>query len=67
MRINKIMNDEIQNDDIKYSNLDIDLNEFDKNTLIYLIVYAHENNLTFNKVIETILKEFLSRYDDSAG
>lgn len=60
--MNKIMNDEL-----KYSNLDLDLNEFDKNTLIYLIVYAHENDLTFNKVIETILKEFLSRYDDSAG
>ena len=51
------------NEEIKYGDLDLDLNEFDKNTLIYLIIYAHENNLTFNKAIETILREFLNKYD----
>jgi hypothetical protein len=51
------------NKEQEYGNLELDLNDFDKDTLIFLILYAHNNDITFNKAIEGVLKEFLSKYD----
>lgn len=55
----------IMNKTEQLSDLEIDLNEFDKDTLIYLISFANERNITFSKAIELILTEFLSKYDPS--
>ena len=43
----------------KTETLEIDLQEFDKETLICLIVFAHKLNKTFNETIEEILTSFL--------
>lgn len=40
--------------------LDIDLEEFDKQTLISLINYCHEHNITFNEGIVDILTNFVN-------
>lgn len=41
------------------STIDIDLNEFNKEQLIKIILFAHERDITFNKAIEEILIKFL--------
>jgi hypothetical protein len=41
------------------ASLELNLDEFTKEELIYLILHAHEKDLTFNQVIERILKENL--------
>jgi len=40
--------------------LDIDLEEFDKQTLIILINYCHEHNITFNQGIVNILTSYVN-------
>lgn len=42
-------------------NLDIDLSEFPKDLLIRMILFAHENDLTFNELIVKILKDNLAK------
>jgi hypothetical protein len=44
------------------STLEIDLEEFDKNTLINLIQVAHLNDLTFNETLVMLLTEALSEF-----
>lgn len=39
--------------------LDIDLEEFSKETLIKLILFAHENDFTFNEAIVESLKSII--------
>jgi hypothetical protein len=39
--------------------VEINLEEFDKQLLIYLITFAHKNNFTFNDAIVNILKSYL--------
>ena len=39
--------------------LEIDLEDFDKAQLIRIIMYAHENDITFNESIIRILSLFL--------
>lgn len=41
------------------SELDIDLNDFDKEQLIKIISYAHERDLTFNETIVELLTKFI--------
>jgi hypothetical protein len=41
------------------STLEIDLEDFDKAQLIRIIMYAHENDITFNETIVKILTSFL--------
>jgi hypothetical protein len=48
------------NNEQQYGNLEIDLNEFDKETLIHLIIYAHDNNITFNEAIIQVIQQFLN-------
>ena len=47
----------------KYSLLDIDLEEFDKDTLIHLIMYAHQREITFNQAICQILQNVVDQQD----
>ena len=42
-------------------NLDIDLSEFPKDLLIRMILFAHENDLTFNESIVKLLKDNLPK------
>ena len=42
-------------------NLDIDLSEFPKDILIRMILFAHENDLTFNESIIKLLKDNLPK------
>ena len=39
--------------------MDLDLNEFDKETLIRFIIYSHTNNLTFNQALIKMLQDNL--------
>lgn len=38
------------------ASLELNLEDFSKEELIYLILHAHERDLTFNQAIERILK-----------
>ena len=42
-------------------NLDIDLSEFSKDLLIRMILFSHENDLTFNESIVKLLKDNLPK------
>ena len=42
-------------------NLDINLSEFPKDLLIRMIIFAHENDLTFNESIVKLLKDNLPK------
>lgn len=42
------------------STLDIDLEEFDKQTLIAIIDYCHRRDITFNQGIVDILTNFVN-------
>ena len=41
--------------------LQIDLDQFPKDLLIRLIIFAHENNLTFNESVDKILTDYLPK------
>lgn len=41
------------------SNIDINLEEFDKNTLINLILYTHKFDYTFNEAVVKMLTSYL--------
>jgi hypothetical protein len=43
----------------KTESLEINLEEYDKELLVELILYAHKNNFTINEAIATLLKNFL--------
>ena len=43
----------------KMTKMEINLDEFDKDTLIRFIVYAHLNDLTFNQSIVKMLRDNL--------
>jgi hypothetical protein len=47
----------------KMSNLDIDLEEFSKETLISFIQYAHENDYTMNEAIVKILESVIKQIE----
>lgn len=49
----------MNNQEESRSNLEIDLVGFSKETLIELIIFANERNLTFARAIEEILKHYL--------
>jgi hypothetical protein len=44
--------------------LTINLQDYSKELLIELILYAHENELTFNEAIVSLLKKFLEEAQD---
>jgi len=44
---------------MKTGTIDIDLNDFDKEHLIQIILFAHERDITFNEAFEKILEMFL--------
>jgi hypothetical protein len=46
------------------ASVEIDLNEFDKKTLIALILFFAENDLTFNDAIVKLLKDNLPKLED---
>ena len=48
---------------MKTETLDLNLEEFDKQLLIYLIKFAHERSLTFNEAITEILKLALKEFE----
>ena len=45
----------------KTENLEIDLSEFSKDLLIRFIIFAHENDLTFNESVVKILTDYLPK------
>jgi hypothetical protein len=45
----------------KTETLEIDLSEYPKDLLIRMILFAHENNLTFNEAVVKILTDYLPK------
>lgn len=52
------------NKDEAMATIEINLNEYDKDLLIHLIVFCHENNLTFNEGLVKLIKNFLNKEDE---
>ncbi len=50
-------------DDINYSTIELDLNDFSKENLIALILLAESWNLTFNETIVRVISDFVSRHE----
>lgn len=46
------------------ANIDIDLEEFSKDTLIKLIQFAHENDYTFNQAINISLEKIIKTLEN---
>ena len=47
----------------KTETLEIDLSEYPKDLLIRFIIFAHENNLTYNEAIVKLLTDYLPKLD----
>lgn len=45
------------------STMEIDLEEYDKDTLIRFIMYSHLNDLTFNDALNKLLKDNLPKFE----
>jgi hypothetical protein len=45
------------------TNMEINLDDFDKDTLIRFIIYSHVNNLTFNEALNKMLKDNLPKLE----
>lgn len=43
--------------------LEINLDEYPKNLLIRFIIFAHENNLTFNEALVKLLTDYLPKLE----
>lgn len=41
--------------------IEIDLNEYPKDILIGFMIFAHENNLTFNEAFVKLLTDYVSK------
>lgn len=52
----KLMNNKI---DENLVDIEINLSEFTKESLIHLIEYAHKNSFTFNEAIVSILQTYI--------
>ena len=48
----------------KMTTMELNLTEFDKDTLIRFIVYSHLNNLTFNEALIKMLTDNLPKLED---
>lgn len=48
----------------KMSTIEINLEDYDKDTLIRFIVYSHINDLTFNDALNKLLKDNLPKLED---
>jgi len=44
--------------------MELNLIEFDKDTLIRFIIYSHLNNLTFNQALIKLLEDNLPKLED---
>ena len=44
--------------------MEINLAEFDKDTLIRFIIYSHTNNLTFNEALNKMLVDNLPKLEE---
>jgi hypothetical protein len=49
----------MNNAEQKMTTMEIDLREFDKDTLVRFIVYSHANDLTFNEALVKLLTDNL--------
>jgi hypothetical protein len=47
----------------KTENLEIDLSKYPKDLLIRFIIFAHENDLTFNEAFVKLLTDYLPKLD----
>ena len=50
-------------EDEKYSEMEIDLEEWTKKDLINFIIFAHNNNYTFNEAIVHSLESIIDSYE----
>lgn len=48
----------------KLETMEINLAEFDKDTLIRFIIYSHTNNLTFNEALNKMLVDNLPKLEE---
>jgi hypothetical protein len=48
----------------KMTTMELNLIEFDKDTLIRFIIYSHLNNLTFNQALIKLLEDNLPKLED---
>jgi CRISPR/Cas system CSM-associated protein Csm2 small subunit len=49
----------------KYTDIDINLEYYDKDVLIAFIVYCHERNITFNDGLVELLTEAVKKYSET--
>lgn len=49
----------------KYTDIDINLEDYDKEILISFIVYCHERNITFNDGLVEILTEAVKKFSET--
>ena len=55
----------ITNNKTNDSTVEIDLSTYDRDLLILLIMFCHNNNLTFNEGMVKLIKDNLNSYDEN--
>jgi hypothetical protein len=46
-----------------YSSIELDIEKYDKETLVNLILFAHKNNYTFNQAVNEFLKTVIEKHE----